>query len=130
MNEKTLRHFTFHSKNEIHILIEYVKNAGVKDGKKLSVSDKMMLYLMRLRINCPSKTLGFFFDIHESTVQKTFTEIETALCDFVKEFGTCTSAAQIIEEHTTLYTTLVYGSDTLVLCLDGTYFYRNSDLTL
>ena len=60
MNEKTLRHFTFHSKNEIHILIEYVKNAGVKDGKKLSVSDKMMLYLMRLRINCPSKTLGFF----------------------------------------------------------------------
>ena len=82
---------------------------------------------MRLRTNVPTRSVAYHFNVHESTILRTFNEIEIGLTQFSKKHGSCYNAEQIMMEHTSHYARLAHGSGRLILCLDGGYLYRSGD---
>ena len=124
MSENDLLHFSFHKRYMIRELISWVKNEGVKDGQKLTVQDKVLIYLIRLRTNIPSKSLAFFYSVNVSSIQRSFNEIERAFSKFSHEFGSLYNPEAIISEHTSAYAKLAHGDDKIILSIDGTYLYR------
>ena len=126
MSDKDVMHFTFHSKSMIYVLVEYCKNSGIKKGTKLSILDKIFIFLMRIRINVTSKTLAFFFEVHDSTIRKILIEIEESLTLFSSEYGNCYNSEEIILEHTSEYARRIHGENRLILLCDSTYIYRSA----
>ena len=125
MSQYDILHFTFHKRHQIRELVEWVRKGGLKNGTKLTILDKVFVYLVRLRTNIPSKSLAYFYAVDVSTIQRAFRECERAISQFSHEFGSCYNPDEIIAEKTTEYAKLAHGDDKIILSIDGTYLYRN-----
>ena len=122
IEKNKLLDLTFHTRSQIIVLINFSKEKGLKKCS-LNEEQKMILFLMKIKLNLPYRILSFLFDTSPSTVCRVFEEVLSCLSDFADRFNSNYDPECLLTEHTTYQAKKIYGDETLVLVADGTYWY-------
>ena len=67
-------------------LISDMIGSLVKDGRKVSKRDKLLLFFMKLKFNLPFLCLAILFDIDRRTVSDIFTNVLDSMYEVVKKW--------------------------------------------
>jgi len=124
MTDEQMIDLVLHSKDQVITLVDYCKRGGVKKTK-LNITKKVLVFLTYIRQDIGFRAMSIFFNISKSTISRIIEEVLCGLQEFSSKYSSCLNLAEILGEHTTLYSKMVHGADTLLLVCDGTYFYTS-----
>ena len=79
LSKDDLHTFTYHNKHQILELVRYAIRFGLKDGYKLSKEQKIIVFLMIVKLDLSSAVLGAFFDVDASTISRCRNEVTRCL---------------------------------------------------
>ena len=79
MSDSDLLQFCFHTKAQVIELLNCARNSGLKKGNKLGSDQKIIIFLMFLKLNLSDADLGIFFGVSKSTIQRARSEVQDSL---------------------------------------------------
>ena len=79
MTDKDLLQFCFHSKSQIYEILNFAQRSGLKKSNKLGIDQKMLIFLMFLKLNLSDADLAVLFDVDRSTIQRAGSEVQFCL---------------------------------------------------
>ena len=79
MSDSDLLQFCFHTKAQVIELLNFARNSGLKKGNKLGSDQKIIIFLMFLKLNLSDADLGIFFGVSKSTIQRARSEVQDSL---------------------------------------------------
>ena len=79
LNEEKVLDLVFHKKCDVNLLSDICAQNGKKKSHKLSVQQKVMLYLFYLRHDLSHRAIAIMFDVCRTAVGVTIMEVESGL---------------------------------------------------
>ena len=106
------------------------KANGLKRGNKLTEANKLMIYLIHLRQDIPSRCLALCVNVSASSILRAITDCQKSLTKFTEFFLQIPVVEEINAELTTMYAARIYHLHRsvlpLILVVDGSYFDINT----
>ena len=79
MSDSDLLQFCYHTKAQIRDIISYCIRGGLKKGTKLEVDQKVIIYLMFLKLNLSHCDISVLFKVDQSTISRARMDVERSL---------------------------------------------------